>query len=69
MPMQMNKIIALNQLVAKLHEGHAIFQTQFDRILGQHIINRDMSSHIGDKVQKAPSPEPLFVVDQACGGW
>ena len=61
-------VVALQQLVAELGERHAVVgiggQTFLDRVLGHHVVDGDVLADVADEVEEAVALHPVIVVDQ-----
>ena len=62
---QVVKVVALNELVAELREADARFLAAFHRILGQHVVDRDVLAHVANELEEAHFFEPIVVVHDA----
>ena len=60
----MEEIIALNKLITEFCETNSRFLSAFDRILGQHVIHRNVLAHLPDEIQKSKILEPIIVIDK-----
>ena len=65
------EVVALEQLVGELSEGHALAslsaESLLDRILGHHIIDGDELAYLAGEVEESPVLHPVVVVDQNGG--
>ena len=63
---EVEKILALNQLIAKFSKAHPRLQSFFNAVFGCHVVDRNVLSNVSDEVQKFEVFEPIGIVDHPC---
>ena len=65
---QVQEVVALQQLVGELGERHAVVgvggQALLDRVLGHHVVDGDVLANVAYELQEAVVFHPVVVVDQ-----
>ena len=61
---QMQEVRRLQQHVAEFGEAEARFEPLLDRILGEHVRDREMLADVAQEVDQAELAQPVVVVDQ-----
>ena len=71
MLIEVEKVVALQQLVGKLGEGESVacgtVEALLDRLLGHHVVDGDVLAHLTGKVQEGEVLHPVVVVDHEGG--
>ena len=66
---ELQEIVGLQQQVAELGEGDAVFtlETPMHRLLLQHVVDGEVLAGLAQEVEQTDRPQPVDVVDDARG--
>ena len=62
-PVQLDKIVGLQQLIVEFDERQPAFQADFVRLRRQHTVDRKMAADVAEKINVLEIQQPIGIVD------